>query len=582
MTADAVAAPVEATTNVAPAEAAISWREVAKIGLIGGAVALYLCLVGIIPVFHSRQLIAGVITLGQVALFGSMAIPGAFAARRARTTREAVLAGGAAGLITGGALTLLVVVGSVVNLRAMFLNASPELYSMLTMGLGVAGAWIPAVEGLVLGAGAAAFGQLPDRVRSPVARGLVAVLIVGLFAGLLRAPLMSAGLFDIARLLFTGDGLTVAGAVIVFTVVVLGRIVRQRVGVAARVAALPTERREQLRIPAIAALVALILILPMLLGPFFAQVIALVALYILMGFGLNITLGLAGLLDLGFVAFFAVGAYTVGLFTSLAEYGLLDVPFWVALPFAMLFASIFGAILGLPILSIRGDYLAIATLGFGEIIRILAGSNLLLPLLGGPRGIINIPKPVEVGSTNFLAGPVQIYYIALIFAGLVAFVALRLRAGRIGRAWVAIREDEDVAEAVGVNLIQTKLLAYILGAAFAGLGGAIFAGLVGSIFPSSINLFVSINVAAIVIVGGMGSIPGIVLGALFLIGIPELFRELQDYRFLFYGFALIGMMLYRPEGLWPSGIARRELHVGDEAPAMVAGDTTPITRGTMS
>ena len=248
----------------------------------------------------------------------------------------------------------------------------------------------------------------------------------------------------------------------------------------------------------------------------------------------------------------------------------------------MLFASIFGAILGLPILSIRGDYLAIATLGFGEIIRILAGSNLLHPLLGGPRGIINIPKPIEVASTSFLAGPVQIYYIALIFAALVAFVALRLRAGRIGRAWVAIREDEDVAEAVGVNLIQTKLLAYILGAAFAGLGGAIFAGLVGSIFPSSINLFVSINVAAIVIVGGMGSIPGVVLGALFLIGIPELFRELQDYRFLFYGFALIGMMLYRPEGLWPSGIARRELHVGDEAPAMIAGDTTPITRGTMS
>ena len=507
-------------------EAATNWREIAKIGLIGGAIALYLCLVGIVPVFHARQLIAGVITLGQIALFGSMAVPGAFAARRARTTREAVLAGGAAGLITGGALTLLVVVGGVVDLRAMFLNASPELYSMLTMGLGMAGAWIPAVEGLVLGAGAAAFGQLPDRVRSPVARGLLAVFIVGLFAGLLRAPLMSAGLFDIARLLFTGDGLTVAGAVIVFTVVVVGRVIRQRVGVAARVAALPAERRAQLRLPAIAALVGLIVILPLLLGPFFAQVIALVALYILMGFGLNITLGLAGLLDLGFVAFFAVGAYTVGLFTSLAEYGLLDVPFWVALPFAMLFASIFGAILGLPILSIRGDYLAIATLGFGEIIRILAGSNLLLPLLGGPRGIINIPKPIDVPSTNFLAGPVQIYYIALIFAALVAFVALRLRAGRIGRAWVAIREDEDVAEAVGVNLIQTKLLAYILGAAFAGLGGAIFAGLVGSIFPSSINLFVSINVAAIVIVGGMGSIPGVVLGALFLIGIPELFREL--------------------------------------------------------
>jgi len=582
MTADAVAAPVGSTTDVAPTESSTDWRDIAKIGLIGGAVAIYLCLVGIVPVFHARQLIAGVITLGQVALFGSMAIPGAFAARKARTTREAVIAGGAAGLITGGAVTLLVLVGSVIDLRAMFLNASPELYSMLTMGLGVAGAWIPAVEGLVLGALAAGIGRLPDHIRSPLVRGLFAILIVGLFAGLLRAPLMSAGLFQVARLLFTGDGLTVTGAVLVFAVVVIGRVLRQRVGVAARVAALPVERREQLRIPAIAVLIGIILVLPLLLGPFFAQVIALVALYVLMGFGLNITLGLAGLLDLGFVAFFAVGAYTVGLFTSLAEYGLLDVPFWVALPFAMLFAAIFGAILGLPILSIRGDYLAIATLGFGEIIRILAGSNLLLPLLGGPRGIINIPKPIDVPSTSFLAGPVQIYYIALVFGAVVAFLAWRLRAGRIGRAWVAIREDEDVAEAVGVNLIQTKLLAYILGAAFAGLGGAIFAGLVGSIFPSSINLFVSINVAAIVIVGGMGSIPGIVLGALFLIGIPELFREFTDYRFLFYGAALIGMMLYRPEGIWPSSIARRELHVGDEAPAMIAGDTTPITRGGMS
>jgi branched-chain amino acid transport system permease protein len=581
VTSDAAAA-AKLETGAEAASSIIAWRDVVRIGIIGGAIAIYLCLVGIVPVFHERQLIAGVITLGQVALFGSLAIPGAIAARKSTTLRDAVLAGGAAGLITGLALTLLVVVGSVVNLRAMFLNASPELYSMLTIGLGVAGAWIPAVEGLVLGAGAAAVGQLPDRVRSPLTRGLLAVLIVGLFAGLLRAPMLAAGLGSVARFLFTTDGLTVAGAVITFSLVVIGRVIRQRVAVGARIAALPDEQRARLRIPAIAILIAIILVLPLLLGPFFAQVIALVALYILMAFGLNITLGLAGLLDLGFVAFFAVGAYTVGLFTSLAEFGLLDVPFWVALPFAMLFAAIFGAVLGLPILSIRGDYLAIATLGFGEIIRILAGSNLLLPLLGGPRGIVNIPKPIDVPSGNFFGGPGQIYYIALAFAALIAFVAWRLRGGRIGRAWIAVREDEDVAEAVGINLIQTKLLAYILGAAFAGLGGAIFAGLVSSIFPSSINLYVSINVAAIVIVGGMGSIPGVVLGALFLIGIPELFREFSEYRFLFYGAALIGMMLYRPEGIWPSGIVRRELHADDEAQVILAGDTTPITRGSMS
>ena len=580
MTSDAVAAaPVETGTEAAPT--VIAWRDVIRIGLLGGTVALYLCLVGIVPVFHERQLIAGVITLGQVALFGSLAIPGAIAARKTTTLRDALITGGVAGLITGLFLTLLVIVGSVINIRAVFLNASPELYSMLTMGMGVAGAWIPAVEGLILGAAGAAVGQLPAPIRSPLVRGLLAVLIVGLFAALLRAPLLAAGLGSFSALLFTGDGLTPLGAALVFSVVVIGRVVRQRVGFAARIAALEDEQRAQLRIPAIAGLIAIILILPLLLGPFFAQVIALVALYVLMAFGLNITLGLAGLLDLGFVAFFAVGAYTVGLFTSLAEYGLLDLPFWAALPFAMLFAAIFGAILGLPILSIRGDYLAIATLGFGEIIRLLAGSNLLLPLLGGPRGIVNIPKPFDIQS-GFLSGPGQIYYIALAFAAVIAFVAWRLRSGRIGRAWIAIREDEDVAEAVGINLIQTKLLAYILGAAFAGLGGAIFASLVGSIFPSSIRLDVSINVAAIVIVGGMGSIPGVALGALFLIGIPELFREFADYRYLFYGVALIAMMLYRPEGIWPSGIARRELHVEDDSQVILAGDTTPITRGRMA
>jgi branched-chain amino acid transport system permease protein len=296
---------------------------------------------------------------------------------------------------------------------------------------------------------------------------------------------------------------------------------------------------------------------------------------VLMGFGLNITLGLAGLLDLGFVAFFAVGAYTVGLMTSTAEYGLLDWPFWAAVPFAAIFAMLFGAFLGLPILGIRGDYLAIATLGFGEIIRLLAGSDLLKGILGGPRGIINIPKPVDVPPDHLLAGPNQIYYIALAFAALIAFVAWRLRGSRLGRAWIAIREDEDVAEALGVNLVNTKLLAYMLGAAFAGLGGAVFAGLVGSIFDSSINLFVSINVAAIIIIGGMGSLPGVVVGAIFLIGIPELFREFADYRFLFYGLALIAMMRYRPEGLLPSKIVQRELHAEEEPEEAVEPSAPP-------
>jgi branched-chain amino acid transport system permease protein len=279
-----------------------------------------------------------------------------------------------------------------------------------------------------------------------------------------------------------------------------------------------------------------------------------------MGLGLNITLGLAGLLDLGFVAFFAVGAYTMGLLTSTGEYGIAQWSFWAAVPVAVVVAMLFGIVLGLPLLGMRGDYLAIATLGFGEIIRILVGSDLLKPWLGGPRGITNIPKPLDVSPDSFLAGPNQIYYIALACAAIIAFVAWRLRESRLGRAWLAIREDEDVAEALGVNLVQTKILAYMLGAAFAGLGGAIFASLIGSIFPSSIQLLVSINVVAIIIVGGMGSIPGVVVGAIVLIGLPELFREFSEYRFLFYGAVLILMMRFRPEGLIPSRIGRQEMH----------------------
>jgi branched-chain amino acid transport system permease protein len=371
-----------------------------------------------------------------------------------------------------------------------------------------------------------------------------------------------------ARFLLGSEGLTVPGAIIVFVGTVgtaaLVRTTRPR----QRVDAMPPARRRLVVGPLFILVGVIVLLYPLAMGPFFAQVIAIVALFVLLGLGLNITLGLAGLLDLGFVAFYAVGAYTVALLTSTAEYGIAGWTFWQAVPFAVLFSMLFAIVLGLPILRIRGDYLAIATLGFGEIIRILAGSDLLKAFLGGPRGIINIPKPLEVPPTHPLSGPVQIYYIALVCAAIVAFVAWRLRGSRLGRSWMAIREDEDVAEGMGVNLVQTKLLAYMLGGAFAGLAGAISAGLVGSIFASSIQLQLSINVVAIVIVGGMGSIPGVILGALFLIGLPELFREFSDYRLLFYGIALMAIMIVRPEGLVPSRITRRELHTAEDIAEM--------------
>jgi len=566
---------VTAADEVAPAVVlAASWRHAIRVGLIGAAVAVYLCLVGIVPLFHQRPMIEDVISLGQTSLVLTLFGSGYLAARGHARGIQAILAGALGGFLAGAGVSLLVIIGSFIDLRAVFTPASPALYEVVTFGMGLGGAWTPAAIGAGLGAGAGALALMSITVRRSTVNGLLAVLLLGLFAGLLRTPMLGGPLNAVARLLFAADGLTIAGAFITFALVTGASQVPRRAGVAEPLADMPTQRRRLLTLPFLIAGLVLVLLLPQAVGPFFAQVIALVAIYVLMGFGLNITLGLAGLLDLGFVAFFAVGAYTVGLMTSTAEYGLLDWPFWAAVPFAVLFAMVFGAVLGLPILGIRGDYLAIATLGFGEIIRLLAGSDLLKPVLGGPRGIVNIPKPIDVPPGDLLAGPNQIYYIALACAALVAFVAWRLRASRLGRAWIAIREDEDVAEALGINLINTKLLAYILGAAFAGLGGAVFAALVGAMFPSSINLFVSINVAAIIIIGGMGSLPGVVVGAIFLIGIPELFREFSDYRFLFYGIALIAMMRFRPEGLIPSKIVARELHVADEE-VEEADDTEP-------
>ncbi len=283
-------------------------------------------------------------------------------------------------------------------------------------------------------------------------------------------------------------------------------------------------------------------------------------LYILLGLGLNIVVGYAGLLDLGYVAFFAIGAYSVALLTS-PELGFMNLTFWQALPLAVACGVVSGILLGIPVLKMRGDYLAIATLGFGEIIRILVLSDFLRPWVGGAQGIGKIPKPF-VGSIE-LSSPQEIYYLILGGCFLVGFISWRLRDSRLGRAWMAIREDEDVAQAMGINLVSTKLLAFATGAAFSALSGAIFASKLGSVYPHSFNVMISINILCLIIVGGMGSIPGVIVGAFALVGLPELLREFAEYRLLVYGAALVAMMLYRPEGLWPEPIHRRELHSSD-------------------
>ncbi|MBX3054906.1 MAG: branched-chain amino acid ABC transporter permease [Anaerolineae bacterium] len=301
----------------------------------------------------------------------------------------------------------------------------------------------------------------------------------------------------------------------------------------------------------------ILLILPWVLGTFLSEVLDNVGLYILMGLGLNIAVGLAGLLDLGYVTNFAVGAYVTAVLTTTSQYGLGPIPFWLVIPIALLAAMLTGFVFALPVLRMRGDYLAIATLGFGEIIRVLVLSDWLAGRIGGPQGILALQNP-SIGSFSF-ARPEHFYYIILAACIAMLFVSVRLNNSRTGRQWMALREDEDVAAAMGIDTVLTKLLAFTLSAAAGGVAGAIFAAKLGTVFPQSFNLFVSINVLSIIIIGGMGSIPGIVLGAFLLIGAPELLREFQEYRLLIYGALLIVVMLRRPEGLWPSATRRREL-----------------------
>jgi len=307
-------------------------------------------------------------------------------------------------------------------------------------------------------------------------------------------------------------------------------------------------------------LLVLVFLLPLRAGQYWNYTIGTVGIYVLLGLGLNIVVGLAGLLDLGYVAFFAIGAYTMALLTAPQPHHLLW-SFWLVLPIGVILATLTGLLLGAPVLRMRGDYLAIVTLGFGEIIRILSKSDALTSFTGGPKGVTAVGGPILFGKPFNSA----INYVYLIFLAvlLVIFVTNRLQHSRVGRAWEAMREDETVSRAMGINTLTQKLLAFAIGAAFAGLGGALFASRNQFTGPEDFNLMVSINVVAVVIVGGMGNIPGVIAGALVLKGLPEVLRQMQDYRILIFGALLVVMMLWRPAGIIPS--SRRKMEVEKDA-----------------
>lgn len=282
---------------------------------------------------------------------------------------------------------------------------------------------------------------------------------------------------------------------------------------------------------------------PFISGNYWIDVAILVLINIVLAQGLNVVAGYAGLLDLGYAAFFAIGAYTTGILMTAYDW-----PFLATIPVAIIFCGISGIIVAAPVLRLRSDYLAVVTLGFGEIVRITATN---LQITGSATGIYGIPNPVifgyEFSSIN------EFYYLILFIAIITIFATYRLgSSSRIGRAWTYIREDEDAAEAMGINRIKVKLLAFIIGAIIGGLAGSFFAVKMGAVSPQSFKVLQSIMILLAVVLGGMGSVTGVTIGAILIIGLPEVLRGVADARYMIFGLLMVVMMIVRPQGIWPA------------------------------
>ncbi len=591
-----------------------------RAGLLASIAPLFTSVIGMVELFDKRDVIKGLPSLGELLVLTPALIGGYLVAHTMRQKGKGgflALAGALlSGLITSLPLVLLVLINSKINLRAMFVNITPKLMEILLQGNEMGKGLVILVAALaVAGVIGALVAFIPQRYRRPLILAVVIVLISGLLSEFIKQVLQQFVSRQTIKKLVAGKSLTAQGAVALFLVSYVVILVKDLKGdqIQARYNALPPATRKTTRTVARIILGVILLLLPWIVGSYLSEVVDNVGLYIIMGLGLNIAVGWAGLLDLGYVTNFAVGAYIAGVLTSTgplgigAKMGIDPLNFWVIVPIAVLAAMFTGFVLALPVLRMRGDYLAIATLGFGEIIRLLALSDWLKPYIGGAQGVLFIPKPVLPGLADLFPaivdkfpglityaqgkgllagltslvlygdfkGPQELYYLIFLGAIVVFFVAVRLNNSRTGRQWMAMREDEDAASAMGINTTTAKVLAFTVSAASGGLAGAIFASKVGTIFPNSFNLLVSINVLSLIIIGGMGSIPGIIVGSLALIGLPELLREFSEYRLLLYGALLVVMMLVKPEGLWPSPVIRREMASDGEAPPPEAGAMEP-------
>jgi len=482
-----------------------------------------------------------------------------------------LLAGALTGLGSSLGLLVLIYLLDTRDLSDPLVKWNSDLHAVLTFQQGNGGGmgrW------LAIGLGFGLLGGLLHLLPRQVLRAVKAIAIVVLAAATLESAIndLSEGfgldsVFD--SIYAKRGGLSVTGAIIlavaalIWVVALQGQVTKGR---AAYDRAKETNRSATVTATSLVG-VALVIVLPMFLGRLTNDLLVNVGLFLLLALGLNIVVGLAGILDLGYVAFFAVGGYTAAILTSPGSPGFSpELPWGIAIFFVILMAILAGLFIGAPVIRMRGDYLAIVTLGFGEIIRLTVRSDWASGMTGGSQGILNIPN-ADFGLFSFKGiDPQQMLYLVAAFCALGIYVSWRLENSRIGRAWMAVREDESVAEAMGINTVNAKLQAFVVGAILAAFSGAIFAAKVGSVFEISFKILISIVILVIVIVGGMGRIAGVIAGSLVLIGIlggpnqPGLLAEFSEFKLLIYGALLVWMMLQRPEGLIPNVRRSRELH----------------------
>lgn len=557
----------------------VAWRKQIRFALIGALSSAFIALAGMPVGLDGRSIIQPVLSMGFLSLlwvpFALATIAGSEVVLEGMTARtrdsKDLLAGGIVGLGSAGGLVLLMVLIQNFNLRDPLVNWSPQLLNLLSFNRSLAvGGLLWLLLGLILGVFGGAMHVLPKKLRSRIRTVVLAVLAVSVLETFLTDLLEGFGLEVVTDFVYyKRGGLEVGGALLVAALALLiPLLVGTRIrDVKKQVVDLPAEERKRVNLIMLAVSAALLLVLPFFLGKIANELLANVGLFVLLALGLNVVVGLAGILDLGYVAFFAVGGYTTAVLTSPNSPGFSpELPWPIALIVVVVLTGIVGLFIGAPVIRMRGDYLAIVTLGFGEIIRLLFLSDWLSGWFGGAQGITNIPG-VDVGiGTVKGTDPRSVFLLVLVFCAIAIYVSWRLENSRLGRAWMAIREDEDVAEAMGVNTTNTKLMAFVVGAVLASFSGAIFSAKVGSIFPTSFLMLVSIIILVVVIVGGMGNIAGVIVGALVLIGVlggpkqPGLLQEFSQFKLLIYGALLVWMMLKRPEGLVPNVRRTRELH----------------------